>query len=176
MLGMSKTASGSYVNNLDVPTALLPGNFGARVIDNMMPTNLSDVHRDRRSTQIQQFVCESRVWQIPRALEAPLEVDYLTDDESDDGQEFEVPVPELDELIQGFEQGDEQIQKDNETFAQHIVDLKARGFEKEVREEIKQNKIIKTELLDNNVSEHRRVLLAALPGMIEDLNSGIVEP
>jgi len=52
MLGLAKTASGSYVNNLDVPTALLPGNFGVRVIDNMMPTNLSDVHRDRRSTRV----------------------------------------------------------------------------------------------------------------------------
>ena len=50
MLGLSKTASGSFVNNLDVPTALLPGNCGVRVIDNMMPTNLSEVHRDRRST------------------------------------------------------------------------------------------------------------------------------
>ena len=33
MLGLSKTASGSYVNNLDIPTGLLPGNFGVRVID-----------------------------------------------------------------------------------------------------------------------------------------------
>jgi hypothetical protein len=33
MLGLSKTVSGSYVNNLDLPTALLPGNFGARVVD-----------------------------------------------------------------------------------------------------------------------------------------------
>jgi len=31
----------------------------------------------------------------------------LTDEESDDGQEFEVPVPELNELILGFEVGDE---------------------------------------------------------------------
>ena len=135
------------VNNLDVPTALLPGNFGARVIDNMMPTNLSDVHRDRRSTQVQNFVCEGRVWEVPRALEAPLEVDYLTDDESDDGQEFEVPVPELDELISGFEAGDDQILKDTETFAQHLVDLKARGFEKETRE-INRKKRIRIYLLE----------------------------
>jgi hypothetical protein len=52
MMGLSKTVSGSYVNNLDVPTALLPGNFGCRVLDNMMPSNLSDVHRDRRSNMI----------------------------------------------------------------------------------------------------------------------------
>lgn len=99
MLGLSKTVSGSYVNNLDIPTALLPGNFGVRVIDNMMPTNLSDVHRDRRSTNVQSFVCENRIWQIPQPLAQPLEVDCLTDDESDDGQDFEVPVPDLGELI-----------------------------------------------------------------------------
>ena len=65
MMGLSKTASGSYVNNLDVPTALLPGNFGVRVVDQLMPTNLSDVHRDRRSTNVQEFVCDNRVWEIP---------------------------------------------------------------------------------------------------------------
>jgi hypothetical protein len=48
-LGVTKTGSGSYVNSLDVPTALLPGNFGVRVIDRMTVSNLSDVHRDRRS-------------------------------------------------------------------------------------------------------------------------------
>lgn len=85
MLGLSKTVSGAYVNNLDVPTALLPGNFGARIVDNMMPTNLSDVHRDRRSTQVLSFVCENKTWAVPKPLDEPLAVDYLTDDESDDG-------------------------------------------------------------------------------------------
>jgi len=56
-----------------------------------------------------------------------------------------------------------------------LADLKARGFEKEVREEIKQNKLIKTELLDNNITEQRRLLQAALPGMVEDLNVGIMD-
>ena len=46
---------------------------------------------------------------MPTLLEEPNEVDYLTDDESDDGQDFEVPVPDLNELIQGFELGDEKI-------------------------------------------------------------------
>ena len=107
----------------------------------MMPTNLSDVQRDRRSTQISNFTCDNRPWEVPQILEAPLEVDYLTDDESDDGQEFEVPVPELDELIKGFEDGDDKIQGETEAFNKHLADLKARGFEKETREEIKQKKL-----------------------------------
>ena len=53
MLGLSKTVSGSYVNNLDLPTGLLPGNFGVRVVDQMMPSSLSDVHRDRKNMQLQ---------------------------------------------------------------------------------------------------------------------------
>lgn len=85
MLGLSKTVGGSYINNLDVPTCLLPGNFGVRVVDQMMPTSLSDVHRDRRCTNVQNFVNDNHIWEIPEILEEPNQVDYLTDDESDDG-------------------------------------------------------------------------------------------
>ena len=77
---------------------------------------------------------------MPQLLEEPNEVDYLTDDESDDGQDFEVPVPDLDEMIKGFELGDETIQQAETEFKEHLADLKARGFEKAPREEIKQNK------------------------------------
>lgn len=71
MLGLSKTASGSYVNNLDVPTALLPGNFGVRVVDQMMPVNLSDVHSDRRSTLVHAFACDNKHWPVPALMEVP---------------------------------------------------------------------------------------------------------
>ena len=108
-LGVTKLGSGAMINTLDVPTNLLPGNFGVRTIDQMMPTNLSDVHRDRRSTLVQNFVCDDRIWEVPELLDNALDVDYLTDDESDDGQEFEVPVPELDDLINGFEQADDKL-------------------------------------------------------------------
>lgn len=65
MLGLSKTVSGSYINNLDVPTMLLPGNFGVRVVDQMMPTDLSSVHRDRRTANNENLVCENKVWEVP---------------------------------------------------------------------------------------------------------------
>ena len=141
-----------------------------------MPTNLSDVHRDRRSTLVQNFICDNRTWDVPQMLAQPNDVDYLTDDESDDGQEFEVPVPDLNDLINGFEATDDKIQTDEDSFKAHLADLKARGFEKEPREEIKQNKLERSELLDTNITEHRKLLQAALPGMIEDLNQAIVDP
>lgn len=103
-------------------------------------------------------------------------MDYLTDDESDDGQEFEVPVPDLAELIKGFEEGDEKIAEEEAALKAHLGDLKSRGFEKEPREEIKQRKLERTELLDANISEQRKLLQAAMPGMVEELNGAIVDP
>lgn len=134
---MSKTVSGSYVNNLDIPTGLMPGNFGVRVLDNMMPTNLSDLYRDRQNTQIAQFVCESTPLIVPDMLAQPKDVDYLTDDESDEDKGFEVKIPSLDDLLYQFESGDDTIKQATEALNLRNADLKVRGFEKEVREDIK---------------------------------------
>lgn len=49
IMNMTRSVSGAYVNNLDVVTQYLPGNFGVRVIE-AMPTNLSDIWRERKST------------------------------------------------------------------------------------------------------------------------------
>lgn len=57
-MGVTKTRSGSFINNLDVPTGLVPGNFGCRVVDTMLPTDLSVVHKDRKSTLMNNFVCD----------------------------------------------------------------------------------------------------------------------
>ena len=67
-MGLNKTVSGSYVNNLDIPTNLLPGNFGVRVLDNMMPVDLSDVWRDRQNTQLEKFTCENTGYAIPDTM------------------------------------------------------------------------------------------------------------
>ena len=47
----TKSMAGFMINTLDISTQTLPGNFGIRVIDTM-PTNLSDVWRERKNTQI----------------------------------------------------------------------------------------------------------------------------
>lgn len=57
-----------------------------------------------------------------------------------------------------------------------MLDLKLRGFEKETREEIKMNKLTRADLLDENISMHRRLLQSHLPGMVEDLNESIKDP
>lgn len=48
-MNITKSVAGSFINTLDVPTMHLPGNFGIRTIETM-PTNLSDVWRERKST------------------------------------------------------------------------------------------------------------------------------
>lgn len=70
-MGMTKNMSGSYLNCLNVPTGLLPGNFGCRVIDGMMPTDLSTVHKDRKTTLANNFVCDSDRFKIPAMLSEP---------------------------------------------------------------------------------------------------------
>ena len=107
-------------------------------------------------------------------MPAPQEVDYLTDDESDEGT-FELKVPELDALITDFEAGDDKLATEEAKFKEHLTDLKARGFVKEIREEIKQTKIEKTLLLDSNITSQRAFFAATLPGMLEDLNQATVD-
>ena len=49
-MNMTRSVSGAFINTIDVVTQFLPGNFGIRVIE-AMPTNLSDIWRERKSTQ-----------------------------------------------------------------------------------------------------------------------------
>ena len=96
-LGLSKTVSGIPVNNLDIPSQYLPGNFGVRVIE-IMPTSISDIYRGRKNAYVN-FSCEQDKSVVPNLMEAPAHVDYLTDDESDEGNNFDLKMPDLDELV-----------------------------------------------------------------------------
>jgi len=58
----------------------------------------------------------------------------------------------------------------------HFAELKAAGFAKELREEIKQTKTSQKQLLDGNISAQRAQFQSALPGMCEDLNEVIRNP
>jgi hypothetical protein len=49
VMNMTRSVSGAFINTLDVATQFLPGNFGIRIIETM-PTNLSEVWRERKST------------------------------------------------------------------------------------------------------------------------------
>ena len=87
-LGMTKTAAGAYIRSLDVPTNLMPGNFGCRVIDGVMPPQFISFFKERRLTLTQNIVCGNIAWNVPELLAQPLQTNYLTDEESDDGAGF----------------------------------------------------------------------------------------
>ncbi len=168
-----RTKGGSYVNSLDIPMALIPGNFGCRVVDNMMPTDLSTVHKDRRTTLVQNFVCENTTWKVPALLQQPDTTDYLTDEESDEGAGFELKIPALDELISEFESGDQIMEAFEETAKAAADDRRARGLEKEPREDIKLVKSAQRDMLDHNIERQRALGAANLPGKLSELNSTI---
>ena len=79
----------------------------------------------------------------------------MTDEESDEANDFEVKVPELDLLLQQFEGEDETILNLNQSHKAMVNDVKQRGFEPEVRHEIMNNKGDKMSLLDDNISKQR---------------------
>lgn len=73
-----------------------------------MPSDLSHVHRDRRSTLTQSLICEAgQGWKVPSLIHKAEKTDYLTDDESDEAAGFELKIPNLEELINEFEVGDD---------------------------------------------------------------------
>lgn len=107
---LTKSVGGSYVNTVEVVTQYLPGNFGVRVIEALPSTNLSDVWRERLTTQTNLACLEPP--NVPKLMEAPEKVDYPTDDDSDDGgAAFSIKIPDLSDLINEFEKDDDTLYK-----------------------------------------------------------------
>lgn len=176
-MNMTRSVSGAFINTVDVVTQYLPGNFGVRVLE-AMPTNLSEIWRERKSTQngttCLQFMDQYRV---PQMLEAPLKVDYPTDDESDEGAGFSIKIPELNELIMEFEKDDDSLFKMAEGVKQVKADHKAKGLDFVTRDvEIKDDKKEKIAHLDGNISTTRDEWTSRLPGVLEDINELIKDP
>jgi len=99
VMSLSKSVAGTFINEVKVSGHDIPGNFGVRVLETM-PTNIRDVFVQQHKNLQLEYVCDYRYQGVPTMMQAPDKNDYLTDDESDDGAEFEIKVPELSELIQ----------------------------------------------------------------------------
>jgi hypothetical protein len=67
LASMTKSISGAFINNNDVPVHDLPGNFGVRVI-NTMPTNLREVFIDQKSNIPLGYACDDRQTLVPAIL------------------------------------------------------------------------------------------------------------
>lgn len=153
VMNMTRSVSGAFVNTIDVTTQYLPGNFGIRVIETM-PTNLSDIWRERKTTQIGTTSLEfMEGYRVPNLLNEPLKVDYLTDEDSDEGSGFAIKIPDLADLVVEFEKDDDTLFKAAEAVKQVKADNKAKGLEWSARDvDIKDDKKDKISHLDANIS------------------------
>jgi len=129
---LSKSVGGAFVNELQVSSQDIPGNFGVRMIETM-PTNVREVFVQQRNNLELEFKCDYRHQNVPALLVSPDDNDYLTDEESEDAATFEVKVPELSELINQFEEADDSILGFKESQKAHVASLKQAGFEPETR-------------------------------------------
>ena len=101
----------------------------------------------------------------------PNKVDYLTDEESEgDNMAFDLKIPKLDDLVAEFEKEDDVLHKNEEELQEKFADLKTRGFEKGLRDEIVHLKTNRQNMFDGNISSQRAQYASVLPGMLEDLN------
>ena len=110
---------------------------------------------------------------MPALLEQPNQVDYLTDEESDDGNGFELKVPALKDLITEFELGDEVLSAKEMELKQHFTELKSAGIAPELREEIILTKDEKKQLLNANISLQKDYYASKLPGALAEINSAV---
>lgn len=136
---ITQTFSGTFVNQVLVPAYELPGNFGVRVCETM-PMNTRTVFIDQLSNMKLGFNCDDRKAELPQILDKPDKNDYLTDEESDEANDFEVKVPELSELIDQFEKEDEVVQKHYTSIQEDANAEIAKGFQPEKRYQLKQEK------------------------------------
>jgi hypothetical protein len=79
----------------------------------------------------------------------------LTDEESDDGNGFELIVPALADLLTEFEMGDEALLAREMEMKQNAADLKSRGLKPQLREDITLTKEKRKELLNSNIAQHK---------------------
>ena len=70
------------------------------------------------------FATENYQMIVPNLMDCPQQVDFLTDEESDEPTIFKMALPTLDSLIQEFENGDEVIAKDNEEKKKFVSSFK----------------------------------------------------
>lgn len=172
-LMLSKSMAGSFINQTTVPTYDLPGNFGVRVVETM-PTDMRTVYIEQHNNVDFGFKCDDRHALVPYNYEQPDQNDYLTDEDSDDVNDFEVKVPELDELLGQFENEDEIIQNEQQVLKEFKRDQKVKGFEVPVRYEIKSQKTEKASQLNNNITKQREQQATQIAGFISDLNESVV--
>jgi hypothetical protein len=137
-----------------VPTYDLPGNFGVRVLETM-PTDSRTVFIDQLNNMQLAYKCDDRYVAVPQIMDKPDKNDYLTDEDSDDAKDFELKVPDLNELITQFEGEDDIIQNHYQGINDYAANEIKKGFVAQRRHDLKQFKGEKIAMLDKNITNQR---------------------
>ena len=117
--------------------------------------------------------CDDRVVDMPAVLIKPDRNDYLTDEESDEANDFEVKVPGLDALIGQFENDDDVIVTEKLEMKEFLRNEVSRGFQPEARHEIVDVRAQRLAMLDSNIASQRQLQHATMAGSMNDLNEVI---
>lgn len=83
------------------------------------------------------FNCDDRKVEVPAIFDKPNKNDYLTDEESDEANDFELKMPDLTELITQFEGDDEVVQAHYQGVKDYAASEVKRGFIPERRYDLK---------------------------------------
>lgn len=84
---MSKSVGGAFINELNISSLDIPGNYGVRIMESM-PTNTRNVFVKQLNNIELEYKCDYRVENVPELLPIPDQNDYLTDEESDEAADF----------------------------------------------------------------------------------------
>lgn len=158
-------------NDIDCLVADLPGNVGIRVID-PLPVNSVELFKERKIVK-DGLTCDRTLERHPKILEDPNEVDYPSEEDSDDDVEFDLKIPDLNDLINEFEKEDEVLHEIASKKDERARDAHAGCLKREPREDIIDFKSDKLALLNKNISVTRKDWEAKMPGRIQDLNEKI---
>ena len=141
-----------------------------------MPTDVRTVFIDQLSNMQLGFNCDDRHVAVPAILDKPNQNDYLTDEESDEANDFELKMPDLGELIDQFEKEDDIVQNHYKGIADAAAEEVKRGFVPKRRHDLIQKKELAINMLDKNITNQREWQMSQVPGLISDLNEVIEKP
>ena len=79
-------------------------------------------------------------------------------------------------VVVAIEKDDDVILRKQEAFKETLGALKAKGLEKQTRQEIESVREEKIKMFDNNISAQREFMNTAMASMHEDLNEVIKNP
>lgn len=143
----------------------MPGNVGIRT----MSFETKSLHKKRKVVN-EGLACDRTLESMPETLTKADQVDYPSDEDSDDEIDFELEIPPLDELVNQFEKDDEQLHSIEKDLQGEKDVAQIKGFELKEEDSILDVAEKKMAILNSNISKTREEWAAELPTMLQQCN------